>query len=441
MTANEAQKSAITHVNGPMLVLAGPGSGKTFVITERIRYLIYNAHIPPEHILVITFTNAAAEEMKKRFQRLIGNEKVPVYFGTFHAVYFHILQQNSHYCPRDILKQEDQYHYLKEIIAEQKLDVMYPKEWMNELLSQISCLKNDMPPRTTDEYLDCVYPCYMKKCRDAGKLDFDDMLSMCLELLQAREDILQKCREQYQYILIDEFQDINPVQYKIIKLLAAPRKHLFIVGDDDQSIYGFRGARPEIMLGFEKEFRGCKRVVLDTNYRSTTEIVRLSHQLIRHNKRRFEKHLTAAKGSGGRVVVQQYDNIEQELAAIKAEIQELQKTYLYCDMAILYRTNFGERLLQKRFSYEKEQGLTLSTIHGAKGLEYEVVFIIDIIAGNIPHSRAKKKCEVEEERRLFYVAITRAKQKLYLLSVRKHFEKQVETSRFMKEIKHPMRRW
>lgn len=440
MRANEAQKSAITHVNGPMMVLAGPGSGKTYVITERIRYLIEEAHIHPEHILVITFTNAAAVQMEKRFQKRIGSEQVPVCFGTFHAVYFHILQKHTAYRAKDILQQEDQYRFLREIIKEQKLEVAYPTEWMSDILSQISCIKNQTTVRTKAEYLDSVYPAYMNKCQHANKLDFDDMLILCYKLLKSREEILHYWQKVYRYFLIDEFQDINCIQYEIIQMLSAPERNLFIVGDDDQSIYGFRGARPEIMLHFEKDYKECQRVILNMNYRSHSEIVKLAHNLIRHNKKRFQKKLLSHKGSGGTVIYKQYANLEQEITAVKKEIENSNAIDdKYNDVAILYRTGISERLLMKMFRDEIERGLTLSTIHAAKGLEYDVVFILDIIKGNIPHRKAKKKQEIEEERRLFYVAITRAKRKIYLFSVKKHLEKQADTSAFIREIRSSLK--
>lgn len=435
MNANAAQKSAITHVNGPMMVLAGPGSGKTFVITERIRYLIETAQIPPEHILVITFTKAAALQMEKRFQRLIGRKRVPVYFGTFHAVFFHILRHTFPYRPQDILKQEEQYRFMQEIIAQQNLDVMYQSQWIEQMLAQVSCRKNHVSIRKPEEHFEEVYQSYLQKCKDAGKLDFDDMVLQCLKLFQTSEDVLRKWQERFRYILIDEFQDINPMQYEVVKLLSAKTKHLFIVGDDDQSIYGFRGARPEIMLGFEKDFNCCRKVTLNVNYRSHEEIISLAHKLIKHNKRRFKKHLISDKKVGGSVLIRQYEDVDMELAAVQDEIRKLHETIPYHEMAILYRTGIGEKLLRHVFSNEIAQGLVTQTIHGAKGLEYEIVFVLDVIDGNIPHRKAKKRYESEEERRLLYVAITRARQSIYLMSVRKYLEKRTKESRFLREIK------
>lgn len=267
-----AQSEAIIHGEGPMLVLAGPGSGKTFVITRRIQYLIEYHKVKPEQILVITFTKAAATEMQERFLKLTQNQFYPVTFATFHAFFYQILRQTYQFNTSSILRESDKRHILEELVHH------IPEELSNEpcmlktaiedeehsneeilqrLISEISKVKNlRLNPSEyessicSNRVFEYLYIQYCNFASRKNKIDFDDMVILCLQLLKERADILELWRSRFQYILIDEFQDISPAQYEIIRLLAAPSNHLFIVGDDDQSIYGFRGSDPSIMLGF-----------------------------------------------------------------------------------------------------------------------------------------------------------------------------------------------
>ena len=253
---NEAQKQAITHKDGPMMVLAGPGSGKTTVITERTKYLIEHCEVNPSNILVITFTKAAAKEMKGRFMRLAG-KPLPVSFGTFHAVFFTILKHAYRLQAGCILPEHKKYDLLREIIVDRDLETGDEPDFLRSLISEISLVKGQLlsmeyyhSQSCADSVFQLIYKEYNEKLSNNQWMDFDDILVYTYRLLKERDDLLAAWQNKFQYILIDEFQDISPVQYEIMKMLAAPGRNLFIVGDDDQSIYRFRGAKPEIMLGF-----------------------------------------------------------------------------------------------------------------------------------------------------------------------------------------------
>lgn len=275
MSFNHSQEEAIRHFKGPALVLAGPGSGKTTVITHRTKQLIESYHVEPEHILVITFTRAAALEMKERFMNLMDGKRTAVTFGTFHSVFFRILKYAYHYRAENIAREEERQNFIREIIQNLHLEIEDENEFVNDILSEISVIKNDRialehyyPKNCSEQIFKAIYEQYEWRMQKENRIDFDDMLLLTYELLAARLDILKLWQEKYSFILIDEFQDINKVQYDIIRMLAAPRNNLFIVGDDDQSIYRFRGARPEIMLGFEKDYPDARRILLNIDRKS-----------------------------------------------------------------------------------------------------------------------------------------------------------------------------
>ena len=255
---SKAQKEAVMHKDGPMMVLAGPGSGKTLVITKRIQYLISHYQIPPQRILVITFTRAAANEMKERFWRLAG-ETLPVSFGTFHSVFFTILKYAYHYSADNILPEHKKYDFIREIITDHELEIDDEADFMRQITTrdQLSQRQMILLPYyhsgcCGDEVFKEIYRAYEEKLHENRWIDFDDILVYTYELLKEREDIRKAWQQKFPYILIDEFQDINKIQYEIVKMLAGETKNLFIVGDDDQSIYKFRGARPELMLNFQR---------------------------------------------------------------------------------------------------------------------------------------------------------------------------------------------
>ncbi len=607
MHMNQAQQQAVLHKDGPMLVLAGPGSGKTMVITKRTKYLIDQYQIPEEQILVITFTKAAAGEMKERFLRLHRFNRTGVSFGTFHAVFFTILKHAYHLNHTNIVGEDVRIQFLKEIIHHRKLEYEDEKEFISDIFSEISLVKgnrmeiaNYYSTNCADDIFRGIYTDYNHKLRGAGLIDFDDMLLLSHQLLTEREDILKLWQNKFVYILIDEFQDINMVQYEIMKMLALPQNNLFIVGDDDQSIYRFRGAKPEIMLKFPEDYPTSKKVILNMNYRSAENIVLAANRLIVHNERRFPKEVSAAKEEGRKIEILNFENLLLEHQRLVEEIMKLRSGGIsLSQMAILVRTTMGcgamlhklmeyniafqmkdnlpnlfdhwvvndiltyikiamgstqralylqvinrpkryisrecfdtqevdfealkdyyedknwalERLdqleydlailagmnpfaavnyIRKGIGYDqylkeyaelrkiktgelmelldelqenargyhtfmewfdsmeeykielknqmmghgnkKEDCITIATMHSAKGLEYQAVFILDVNESIIPHKKAVLPEDLEEERRLFYVAITRAKEYLYLYSVRERYNKTLQSSRFIDEI-------
>lgn len=607
-TFNREQEEAITHKGGPLMVLAGPGSGKTLVITYRVKWLIENAGVHPSNILVITFTRAAAEEMKKRFFMFDGMENAPVTFGTFHSVFFMILRYAYRYTAANIIREDVKRRYIKEMTENMELEIEDENEFLSGIINEISYVKGEMMSLSyyhsnncSDELFAQIYEGYEKRLREENLIDFDDMLVFCYELLKEREDIRTLWQNKFQHILIDEFQDINKVQYEIIRMLAGKGDHLFIVGDDDQSIYRFRGARPEIMLGFEEDYPEAKKVILNTNYRCSEEIVESAEHLISHNTKRFPKNMQAARGSkvpitfrnlkdageectdilkgirfyykkgipledmavifhtntqprllvgrlmeynipfqmrdvipnifdhwiarniltyiklamgnrdrklflqvmnrpkryisrsmiteaqvdlkklkqqtfGKKWLYEKIDKLEMDLyllrkmepyAAIQYirngigyedymneyaqfrrmnpddleevlnQIQESAKEYHSFEEWFAYIESYGEELRkQMEAGRQQKSGVTLTTMHSSKGLEYEVVFVMDINEGVTPHKKAVKEADLEEERRLFYVAVTRAKTYLFLYSVKELYQKDAQISRYIGELRY-----
>jgi DNA helicase-2/ATP-dependent DNA helicase PcrA len=608
MELNQAQKNAVRHKDGPMLVLAGPGSGKTLVITERTKYLIQEHKIPEENILVITFTRAAAEEMKERFLRLSGDYRTGVSFGTFHSIFFTILRHAYSLSPDNIIREEERRVCIKDIVISMELEYEDEKEYISELLSEISMVKGNRIELSTyyslscgDEVFRSIYNEYNRRIKSAKKIDFDDMILLCYELFSERPDILKLWQNKFKYILVDEFQDINILQYDIVRMLAAPLNNLFIVGDDDQSIYRFRGAKPEIMLNFPVDFPDSKRTFLNINYRSNIHIINLASQLISYNKTRYDKELTAhIKSGGNQVIIGHFESMAEQNKSLVEEIIRLaEKNKSLSDMAILVRTNLGagavihklmeynipfvagdnlpniydhwitqdiisyiriamgensralffriinrptryisrdcfdnpevsisdiydyyedkewmrgriEQLeydlamvakmtpfaaiqyIRRGIGYEeflkeyaslrkmkfeelldvideiqesargfnsysdwfshmeeyKEElkrqaqnrrsknldGINIMTMHSAKGLEFSTVFLVDVNEGITPHKKAVLPENIEEERRLFYVAMTRAKKQLYIFSSKQRYNKAMSPSRFISEL-------
>ena len=604
MQVSNAQHQAITHGAGPAIVLAGPGSGKTLVITQRVRYLIEAYHVRPQEILVITFTKAAAQEMQSRFQALSRQRGVT--FGTFHAVFFHILKYAYHYSAANILTEEKKYQILQRLLSESGLHFEDEKETLSEIASEISVVKNEQIPlehyyskSCPEEVFRGFYRKYEEMHRREGLLDFDDMMTMTYELLTQRADILAAWQRHYRYILVDEFQDINLLQYAILRLLADPERNLFIVGDDDQSIYRFRGAKPEIMLNFPKDYPDAKQIVLDRNFRSVASVIRAAQLVIRENTKRFAKRAVHVRKGQGQVDIREFSGQEHESLYLIKKVQEsLAGGTPPNEIAVLYRTNQGarpyaerlmefnipfemrdalpniyehwiakdlfaylhlarerldraeflqvmnrpkryiardaidakvisletlrtyyedkdwmldridrleldlrmlkdmapyaavnyirygmnyeeylqeyakarrmkpeeltdildeiqdgcrpfktvetwyehltaykERLLEQRGKKERDpDAITLATLHSAKGLEFQEVFLVDVNEGTIPHRKASMEADLEEERRLFYVGMTRAKDRLHLFYVRERYGKRVEPSAFLEPL-------
>ena len=613
----KSQSEAIRHVDGPLLVLAGPGSGKTTVVTKRVQYLVQDCSISPSSILVITFTKAAATEMKERFTRLMGQQAQPpggygnVSFGTFHAVFFNILKLSYGFTVANIITEETRRQYLKESVDRMKLEIDDENEFLTGIAGEISLIKNErvelehyFSKNCSEEVFRKIYEGYEERKKRARLIDFDDMLVYTWELLSQRKDILSAWQKKYQYILVDEFQDINRLQYDILRLLAEPENNLFIVGDDDQSIYRFRGARPEIMLNFRKDYPQSGQVLLNDNFRSTTQIVEAAGRVIARNKTRFPKNIIARGGDGALVRSLEFPDQQQECAYILREIQNWQaRGGSLRQVAVIYRTNTQPRVvIQKLMEYnlpfrvrdqvpnlfqhwiardlfcymrlamgsglrkdllpvlnrpkrylsreclnderisweymlnfykdkryvcdrierlqydlkmmsrmgpfaainyirhvigyeeylkeyagfrrmnvedllevlsdlqesareyhtyeewfiyiekyteemeqlkkrqqEVKDGVHLTTMHSSKGLEYEKVFILDAAEGITPYKKAVLEADLEEERRMFYVAMTRAKKELTICWTKKVGSHEKKPSRFLEEMQEEVR--
>ena len=589
-----------------MLTLAGPGSGKTAVITGRVYNLIRNCGVTPSSILVVTFTRAAAREMKERFLRLAGPKAAGVTFGTFHGVFYGILRQVYRIGGENILSEDRRRALIRELIQAYVRDIEDETDLMDSISREISTIKNGRielknyySASCSRENFQKIYQGYQQTLKKKRLLDFDDIMLYCYELFLKRPDILSLWQKKFQYILIDEFQDINKLQYDIVRMLAKPEDNLFIVGDDDQSIYRFRGAMPEIMLNFRKDYPEARQVLLNVNYRCSRPILRQAMKVIGNNEQRFKKELTAAKQDGPPVHLRTFENPEEELSHLMEELSGAkEKGQDLSGTALLFRTNIGSRpaveklmeynlpfqmrdslpnlyehfiardimayfriicgsrsrsdflqvmnkpnryisreaLYETQVSFEalysfyeekewmcdrierlerdlhvmkdmlpfaavnyirfavgyeeylrsyaeyrhirpeelyeilsevqdttrgfksfadwfshveeysqqlKEQsqqqklrrdGVTVSTLHSVKGLEYDTVYILDVNEGNIPYHKAQQESEIEEERRMFYVGMTRARTNLYIYSVRERHGKKQESSRFVEEI-------
>lgn len=353
MECNKEQEEAIMHRDGPAMVLAGPGAGKTYVITNRVKALIDKYGVKPEQILVVTFSKAAAVEMKERFEMLTGGQRLPVRFGTFHSVFFQILRLAYHYEVKDIATPALKYRFLEETLNETGYGVDDKKEFLSDIEKEISRVKGEgieidcyFSSACSAEIFQKMYRGYQEKLQRHRCLDFDDMVVYTYQLLKEREDIRRRWQAQFRYLLIDEFQDINRLQYETVCMLAEPENNLFIVGDDDQSIYGFRGAKPGIMLSFPKRFPDTKQIVLGVNYRCSDEIMKAAERLIGKNNERYEKHIVANKGKEQPVHMKKCENLPDEAEKIVAQIQMYQKEGIaYQEMAVLFRTNMQMRLL------------------------------------------------------------------------------------------------
>jgi DNA helicase-2/ATP-dependent DNA helicase PcrA len=348
LNVNDSQYEAITFGAGTMLVLAGPGSGKTFTVTQRIKYLIDNHNVRPEDILVITFTKAAAMEMQERFVKLSEGKVYPVNFGTFHAIFFQILRYTYKFTAENIIREVDKYRLLNQIIGEMPDEIDTSPDTLSRILAEISKVKNngltpqDIKSETvTQRQFEFIFDVYKKQMNKNRLVDFDDMVLLCRNLLVERPQTLKMWQDRFKYILVDEFQDICPLQYEVVRLLAKPQDNLFIVGDDDQSIYGFRGAKPDIMLNFKNDYPEAKQVILNVNYRSKKDIVYVAGKLIENNEVRFEKHVEANNKEPGGVKIFSFNSKVAQAENIALLINQYMQHEgaSYRDIAILYRTN------------------------------------------------------------------------------------------------------
>lgn len=628
-----------------MLVLAGPGSGKTFVIIQRILNLIHEKQIRPDNILVISFSKASTVELKQRFQGQLKerfkkaynytfnnpdkkeqlNDNNSIYekermenrdrvnFATFHACFFHILKETYHYTSQDIITEKQKKELIKLVLfnhnfqsedvakIQNQEEIKRITEKTEDYLQKISYYKNkgikELKEKESKQFQQ-IFQEYNQEMHQRHKLDFDDMGLLCLQLFQNSPDILEKWQEKFQYILIDEFQDINMVQFRIVQFLAGKYENLFVVGDDDQSIYGFRGSNPKIMLDFEKYYPKTQKVLLETNYRCSEEIVKESLKVIEQNKVRLKKEIKSFHKGKGVCIYQNFENYQKEYSYIGEKIKQLVKEedYSYSDIACIFRTNQdmsglaeyfarnkipfvmkescnsifqhfialdilsylqfflegkkrsdfirimnkplrylsrnalsslsgetvkwselkeyysskkymvnnfeqleqNEKWIQKldlygacfyvrkvigyeqylkeyvkeknlnweeakeildfvqestrdmssleewkeyiekyeealKSSGEEKEGVHIITMHACKGLEYPIVFLPDCNEGKIPHKKAVLEEEIEEERRMFYVAMTRAKYHLEILYIEDKLKKHLQPTRILKK--------
>ena len=335
-------------MDGPAMVLAGPGSGKTTVITHRIKNLIEKAEVRPENILVVTFTKAAAISMQKRFSTLMnGGKGQLVTFGTFHSVFYKILKKSRRYEATEILSERQKTDYIREIIGRYGISSNDISELSQNIINDIGNIKGNMlnaqeyePSCCKKEDFIKVYNAYNLELKKDGKMDFDDILRECYLLLCENHTILEQWRELYKYILIDEFQDINRIQMNIIELLASPLNNIFVVGDDDQSIYGFRGARPEIMIEFKDYYPEAELIVLNVNYRSTQSIINVAGRVIENNKTRLDKCAHANNNKDFQPDIRKFRNQVEELKFVVSKIKEYENQGIsLSEMAILVRNN------------------------------------------------------------------------------------------------------
>ena len=360
---NDKQKEAVMHVDGPCLVLAGAGSGKTRVLTERIVNLINNG-VSPYNILAITFTNKAAREMRERVYNSIEEEANKIFIGTFHSLGLKIVRENASVIGYSnnvtILDRDDVNTLIKRFMKELNLDTEhYP---VKSILNKISFAKNEgLSPEEFDKFakapLDMaackVYKMYESALKRSNSVDFDDLLILPLRIFKKDKSVLEKYQEHFKYILVDEYQDTNMVQYDMCKLLASKYRNLFVVGDMDQSIYSFRFANYMNVINFEKDNKDAKVIVLDENYRSTNNILNAANDVIKNNKERREKNLWSSKGDGDKIKYIRCDNEQEEASTVVRLTKELlDKGEKPSEIAVLYRTNGQSRVFEEAFLKE-----------------------------------------------------------------------------------------
>ena len=352
---NKEQKEAVMHIDGPMLVLAGAGSGKTRVLTNRIAYLIENG-IMAHNILAITFTNKAAKEMKERVLKLIRSEGNSIQISTFHSLGLRLLKENytklGYKSNFVILDSDDTLTVVKKIMKEMNLNPKFYNP--REIRNKISSAKNELMSPSEfskvefDQNIIKVFEKYNKKLLINNSVDFDDLLLLPIKLFKEYPDTLKYYQDKYKYVLIDEYQDTNEAQYIFSKMLCNNHKNIFVVGDNDQAIYAFRGANFKNILNFEKDYADCKVILLEENYRSTQNILDAANSVIRHNKQRKDKNLWCNNDVGSKVKYIKTDSDKDECTYVSKTIKELRDNGVsYEDMAILYRTNAQSRLIEE----------------------------------------------------------------------------------------------
>ena len=362
---DKGQEKAIKHINGPLLVLAGPGSGKTTVITHRLKYMINEKSIDPSKILVVTFTRNSANEMATRSHKLIGEKADNVVFGTFHSIALGILEEETHIDVSMIISEEENNKIITNLLTKFFPDRDDKKNLFKNAKNDLSLAqsrKEDVstynPQMCTNADFIPFYNAYRNYIKDNGKITYDDMLCDVVDLFDKNPNILSKYQKKWEYIMVDEYQDSNPIQESMLQFLAQPQNNIMVVGDDDQSIYGFRGADPKVMLSFGDTFANPTIAYLSTNYRSTNEVIEASQYLIKNNTNRYEKDFTSKKGSGEKVSFRTMSNVSFQNDSIAKSIRYLySKGIPFSEMAIICRTNrelgmFVENLTSKNIPYE-----------------------------------------------------------------------------------------
>lgn len=360
---NTAQQKAVCHETGPMLVLAGPGSGKTTVLLCRISRLLERGLAKPQEILALTFSKAAAEEMKSRFENLNGASGVS--FGTFHSIFFRILRSRYGWNVEQIFQEEERRSILRNSIEAEKWDIPDLEEYISQFFSQLSLMNSELeqPNRFTPvgmpvEEFRKLYRAYEGYKERHEKLDFDDMLTQCYQLLREDAAVREYWQRKYKFILVDEFQDVNQAQFACLQILAEKHQNLFVVGDDDQSIYAFRGARPDFLLHFPTLYPAAKKVTLNTNYRSTERIVNLAERVIGNNEVRFVKNMKGIGEAGDKVTFFLAEDASKEAAHIAEKIGRLlDEGVPLTEIAVIYRTNlqggaFARELYKRGIPYD-----------------------------------------------------------------------------------------
>ena len=360
---NTAQQKAVCHETGPMLVLAGPGSGKTTVLLCRISRLLERGLAKPQEILALTFSKAAAEEMKSRFENLNGASGVS--FGTFHSIFFRILRSRYGWNVEQIFQEEERRSILRNSIEAEKWDIPDLEEYISQFFSQLSLMNSELeqPNRFTPvgmpvEEFRKLYRAYEGYKERHEKLDFDDMLTQCYQLLREDAAVREYWQRKYKFILVDEFQDVNQAQFACLQILAEKHQNLFVVGDDDQSIYAFRGARPDFLLHFPTLYPAAKKVTLNTNYRSTERIVNLAERVIGNNEVRFVKNMKGIGEAGDKVTFFLAEDAAKEAAHIAEKIARLlDEGVPLTEIAVIYRTNlqggaFARELYKRGIPYD-----------------------------------------------------------------------------------------
>lgn len=343
---NINQQKAVLHVRGPAILIAGPGSGKTFTIIARINSLICNEHIDPNHILVVTFSKAAANEMKNRFLKASSTDGV--IFGTFHSFAYNILRTEFGFNSNSLISEIEKKNILNNILISTGYSKLCAYDCIIQILSYISAKKNGIndinieklkvyDERIDNFYIDKIYEIYNDQMRENSKIDFDDMILLCINRLKENQIILKKYQEKFKYIMVDEFQDINASQYELIKLISKPYNNIMVVGDDDQSIYGFRGSKPNVFNEFINDFINVKEIHLDDNYRCSKDIVKLSNKIIKDNSLRFKKDIIAHH-TDGNIYFNIYDNRGGQIENIIKILKSMSIEEIW-DSAVILRTN------------------------------------------------------------------------------------------------------